>query len=405
MRKFAIVVIVVVLIAGAIALFLTATTPKTSQGVRFPLTATQRDLLASVPATADTFALIPAAAVVRAKLLANPITRGPILDWAENAQIPRSWMIGDADLVIWRGAKQTSYAIHLDPLRAAIVRIYLMMGSGIDGRVTSGTFLINAGAGQPLGLSHVDQILAAAKDLGPADAIVIQQGSGGFPPIGRPSVTAVEIGKDDVNLVSESPLPQGAGAAKQRLRVRFPENALLAATFATPPRILGDLDRLLLARVSHLLDDGGAIVLYDVNSGTLLPRPDGLIVAKNTPDNQALVKKIEEPARVFGEIRTTPDQLLVALDKDSMHRYSIETFVDSQWPSNDWAARIDPKRAVPLLQQLGDNTGLRLVAPRMYRSARDLRRWIEYLSAARSIEAAHSISATGEEFRVRIASK
>ena len=208
MRKFAIVVIVIVLIAGAIALFLTATTPKTSQGVRFPLTATQRDLLASVPATADTFALFPAAAVVRAKLLANPITRGPILDWAENAQIPRSWMIGDADLVIWRGAKQTSYAIHLDPLRATVVRIYLMMGSGIDGRVTSGTFLINAGAGQPLGLARVDQLLAAAKNLGPADAIVIQQGSGSFPPIGRPSVTAVEIGRDDVNLVSESPLSQ-----------------------------------------------------------------------------------------------------------------------------------------------------------------------------------------------------
>lgn len=407
MRKLAIVVVVILLIAGAIALFLKVTTPGTSQGVRFPLTTSQRELLASVPANAETFALIPTAAAVRRKLLANPITSQPTLDWAENAQVPRSWMIGGADLVLWRAGKQTSYAIHLDPLRAAVVRMYLMMGSGIDARVSSGTFLINAGAGEPLGLERVDQLLAMANGFGAADAIVVQQGRGssGFPPIGRPSVTAVQIGKDDLKLVSVSPLPQGEGAAKQRVRVRFPQNALLSATFRTPPRVVGDLDRLFLARVSHLLDDGGSLVLYDVNTGTLLPRPDGLIVAKNTPDNQMLVKKIEEPARVFGEIRTTNDQLLVSFDKNSMQRYAIENFVDAQWASNDWAMRLDPKRAVPLLQQLGDNTGLRLAAPRIYRSARDLRRWIEYLSAAQSVEAAHSITAATEELRVRVASK
>jgi len=413
-RKFAIIVVIIALVIGALAFFLKATTPKTTAGVRFPLTPAQRELLASVPSTADTFALVPTAAVVRAKLIANPITRGPILDWAETAQIPRSWMIGDADLVVWRGAKQTSYAIHLDPLRAAVVRMYVMLGSGIDARVSSGTFLINAGAAEPLGLTRVDQLLASASRLGPADAIVVQQGRGsnGFPPIARPSVTAVQIGKDDVNLVSVAPLSGGqaptpvqTGEAPVLQRARFPQNALFSATFRQPPRVVGDLDRLFLARVSHLLDDGGSIVLYDVNAGTLLPRPDGLIVANNTPENQMLLKKIEEPARTFGQIRTTNEQLLVSFDKDSMQRYAIENFVDAQWPSNDWAVRLDPKRGVPLLQQLGDNTGLRLAAPRIYRSARDLRRWIEYLSAAQSVEAAHSVTATTEELRVRVASK
>jgi hypothetical protein len=188
-------------------------------------------------------------------------------------------------------------------------------------------------------------------------------------------------------------------------RARFHENELIAGTFREPPRIINDLDRLFLARVSHLLDNGGSIVLYDVNAGTLLPRPDGLIVAKNTPENQALVKKIEEPVKMFGEMKSTHDQLLVALDKNSMQRYAIETFVDATWPSNDWAARLDPKRAVPVLEKLGDNTGLRLAAPLIYRSTRDLRRWVEYLSAARFVEAAHSASGSVEELRVRIASK
>lgn len=409
MRKLAIVVVVIALIAGAIALFLKFTTPRTSVGVRFPLTAEQRELLASVPASADAFALIPTAAVVRAKLVANPVTRQPLLDWAETAQIPRSWMMGNADLVLWRSGRLTSYATHLDPLRAAVVRMYLMLGSGIDARISSGTFLINAGAGEPLGLDRVDQLLATANGLGVADAIVVQQGRGsnGFPPIGRPSVTAIQIGNDDVNLTCAAALTEAANAlpAGGATRPRFPQNALLAAVFRQPPRIVGELDRLLLTRVSHLLDDGGSLILYDVNAGTLLPRPDGLIVAKNTPENQALVKRIEEPAKIFGEVRTTNDRLLVSFDKNSMQRYAIENFADAQWPSNDWALRLDPKRAVPLLEQLGDSTGLRIAAPRIYRSTRDLRRWIEYLSAAQSVEAAHSVTATTEVLRVRIASK
>ena len=409
MRKLAIVVLIVAFLAGALVFYLEVTTPKTSDGVRFPLTSRQRELLASVPAGADTFALIPAAAVVRTKLVENPITRSPLLDWADTAQIPRSWMIGGADLVVWKGDKRTSYAIHLDPLRAVVVRTYLMFGSSIDARVTSGTFLINSGAGEPLGLARVDKLLAGANGLGPADAIVVQQGrsANGFPPIGTPSVTAVRIGKDDVNLVSVAPMEPATGnnGLSVLQHPRFPANALLSATFRTPPRVVGDLDRLFLARVSHLLDDGGSIVLYDVDTHTLLPHPDGLIVAKNTPENQALVKRIEEVATTFGEIRTTKDELFVAFDKNSMQRYAIENFVDAQWPSNDWAVRLDPKRAVPVLEQLGDNTGLRLASPRVYRSARDLRRWIGYLSAAQSIEASHSVTATNEELRVRIASK
>ena len=406
MRKFAIVVLILVVVAAAIAFYLKATTPTTSEGLRFPLNPTQRELIASVPANAEMFALIPTAAVVRAKLIANPVTRDPMLQWAETAQIPRSWMIGNADLVVWRSGKQTSYAIHLDPFRAAVVRMYLMIGSSVGANVSAGTFLINAGAGTPLGVARADEILALANGFGPADALIVQQGRGssGFPPIARPSVTAIQIGKDDINLISRA-AAKSAAPPPPAVHPKFPVNALASATFREPPRIVGDLDRLFLARVSHLLDDGGSIVLYDVNAGTLLPRPDGLIVAKNTPENQKLVKQIEQPARVFGEIKSTSEALLVSFDKDSMHRYEIENYVDAQWPSNDWAMRLDPKRVVPLLEKLGDNTGLRLAAPRIYRSVRDLRRWIGYLSAAQSLEASHSVGAATEELRVRIASK
>lgn len=407
MKKFLLVLLIVALIAGALAFYLEATTPRTSAGVRFPLTPKQRQLLASVPASAEAFALIPTAAAFREKLFSNPITRPPIEQWAEFQQLPRSWMLGDADLVAWRAGKRIAFAIHLDPLRAALVRIYLMMGSALDARVNEGTLLINAGAGEPLGPAGLDQVLALTSGLGSADAVVVQQAAsrGAFPPVGRPAVTTVRLGTDEVNVISRSASETPPPAASPLMRPRFPRGALIAATFREPPRIVSDLDRLFIARVSHLLDDGGSIVLYDVNAGTLLPRPNGLMIAKATPDHRQTVERIRSAVEWFGEIRDTGDQLLVSFDKTSLITYSTDTLVDAQWPSNDWAARVDPKRAVPLLEKLGGNMGLRLAAPRIYRAARDLRRWIESLSDAESIEAAHSFTGSTEELRVRITSK
>lgn len=411
MKKFLLIVLLLAVLAAALVFYLKATTPATSAGVRFPLTPSQQQLLESVPASAEAFALIPSAAVFRAKLVANPITRQPVMEWIESQQLPRSWMLGGADLVIWRAGKQTSYAVHLDPLRAAIVRTYVMLGSGIDEHVSAGTFIINARAGQSLGAAGISQLLSVANGLPPADAIIVQRSGsrGSFPPVGRPAVTMVQIGTNDLVLTSragvEAPVSSPAPVVPALQRPRFPRGALVAATFHDPPRVVADLDRLFIARVSHLLDDGGSIVLYDVNAGTLLPRPHGLIVANATPDNRKTAEKISRAVETFGEIRQSQQQILLSFDKNSMMSYSTDTFVEAQWPSNDWAARVDPRRAVPLLEKLGDNAGLRLAAPRIYRSARDLRRWIGSLSAAESIEASHSVTPTAEEMRVRIASK
>lgn len=406
MKKFLLIVVIVAVIAIAVAYYLKATTPTTSAGVRVPLTPAQHELLASVPAYADTFALVPAAAVAQQKLFANPVTRPAVLAFAEQHRLPYAWMIGDADLTVWRAGKETSYAIRLDPFRAALVRLYLMFASGVDAQVSSGRFLINAGAAEPLGDQRLDQILAPANGLGPADALVVEQASArGFPPIGRPAVTAVNLGTDDVTLTSIAPSSQNAATAGAPFRPRFPQDALVSGVFHERPRLVGELDRLFIARVSHLLDGGGSIVIYDVNPGTLLPRPDGLIVANATPDNAKTVHGIEDIVKEFGDVRQTGGQFLVSFDKDSMQRYTVESFADARWPTNDWAARLDVRRATPILDKLAGNPGLRIAAPRIYRSARDLDDWIGYLQNAASVEASHSLGATTEELRVRIASK
>ncbi len=409
MKKFVVIVVILAAAVAAVAVYLVSTTPATSAGVRVPLSADQRDLLASVPAYADTFALIPKAAVVRRKLFANPVTREPLLEFAQRHQLPRAWMIGDADLVVWRSGKETSYSMRLDPFRAALVRLYLMFASGVDASVRSGTFLINAGASEPLGTQRLDQLLAAANGLGPADALVVEQESarGAFPPIARPSVTAVQIGADDAVLTSVAATNDTTApdAARPSTVPRFPRGALISAVFVNAPRIVSDLDRLLVAKVSRLADNGGSIVLYDVNPGTLLPRPDGLLIAAATPENLATVGQIESAVKTFGDVRRSGDRVLLSFDPGSMQKYAAETFVDAQWPSNDWAVRLDAKRAIPIADKLAGNVGLRIAAGRIYRAARNLDEWMQYLGGASSVEVSHSVGAQREQLRVRIASK
>ena len=75
------------------------------------------------------------------------------------------------------------------------------------------------------------------------------------------------------------------------------------------------------------------------------------------------------------------------------------------WSATEWAVRLDPVRLVPVLRKSGDSAGLRFIAPRIHRGTRDLRRWIDALEQAGSVEAALSASGGVEELRVRVAAK
>ena len=403
MRKFILVVAVVALLVVAAVVYLKATTPTTSDGVRFPLSPQQRALLASVPESAEAFALIPAAAVVQSKLLANRVTRDAIGEYIAEHHLPHPWMLGGTDLLIWKVGKQTGYSAQLDPLRAFLVRTL--------GQVAGGTFLINTGSSQPLGEERLNRLLELTNGFEPADAIAIQQGApNAYPPIERPAVTAVRVTRDEIILRSASrgeraSRPQSPGVSPGDRKGGFPRGALLAATFQDPPRAVGDLDRLLGTKISTLLEDGGSIILYDVETGTLLPRPKGLIAVPATPEKRAAAGRIASLAEVIGEVRESGDRILISFDRTSLGSFTNEQFIDPTWPGGDWSARVDPKRLVPILEDLGDSTGLRLATPRLHRSIRDFRRWIRHLSHATSIEASHTETPEREELRVRISAK
>src|SRR5882757_8228402 len=131
MRKLRIIVAILIALVLAMVIYLMATTPKTSAGVRFPLTGAQRALVAAVPESAESFALIPTAAALDARLRENPVSSEAVDHWERSHSLPSPWMIGGADLLAWRDAESTRYLVRLDPIRAAIVRTYMMIGGDI----------------------------------------------------------------------------------------------------------------------------------------------------------------------------------------------------------------------------------------------------------------------------------
>jgi hypothetical protein len=140
------------------------------------------------------------------------------------------------------------------------------------------------------------------------------------------------------------------------------------------------------------------LCIYNVDTRKFLPRPFAVLVVPDTPARRAEVGSIANTASKDGN-------LLVSFDRDSIGQYQKDVFEPAAMAGNAWTGRIDPVRLVPILNDLRNNVGLRLLAPRLYRSARDLEGWISGLEQAKVIDASDSVDASGETLQVRIASK
>ncbi|HEV7427048.1 MAG TPA: hypothetical protein VGQ46_11830 [Thermoanaerobaculia bacterium] len=408
MRKLTVIVVVVLALVAAVFIYLAVTTPKTSAGIRFPLTGAQRELVASVPESAESFALIPTAAALDSKLRENAVTSEAVDQWEKSHSLPSPWMVGGADLLAWRDASTTRYLIRLDPIRAFVVRTYMMLGGDIGE-----TLLINAPASQPINSADLAQILSLAEKLPPGDAFVVQRrGSrGAFPPIARPAVTSLSMTPADILFTSRAQRDATEPVAAQSNQpAQFPRGALITGTFATMPRVVEDLNRVFGTRISSIVENGGTIAVYDIDTHKFLPRPMGVIAVPDDPPRRAafqeFVNKVKQGESLGIHIQTAEHagSLLLSFD-DSINPYINDAVEPGRWPAGKWAVRADPRRLVPILSHLGDSIGLRIAAPRFYRSSRDLGHWIDALQGATVLEAADSEDVSAEELKVRISAK
>jgi hypothetical protein len=393
MRTFLTVVVILAVLIGGVALYLYFTTPHETAAVSFPLSGTAHAMVASVPASAEAFAYVPRAAALESKLRANPVTRDIIESWSTTRSMPRPWMIGGADLLAWQSGKQTRYLLRLDPVRAALVRVYMNLTGN-----AGGTVLINAPTENPITADEVAAIEALAAKLPQGDALVVQRSNsrGAYPPIGRPAVSSVEVTPTDINITSRA---NGGGQPPPAvpLQAHYADGALLSASFASMPALFKDLDRMFGKKVSDLVANGGSLTLYDVRTGTLLPSPKAVIGLPTDADAEQLTKLGARTARKDGE-------LIVSFD-DSIDTYQKDTVRTTAVPGGRWAARIDAARMAPILEKIQDNVGLRIASPRLFRSARDLGRWIGNLREAKMIDATATSDGSVDELKVRVSAK
>ena len=148
------------------------------------------------------------------------------------------------------------------------------------------------------------------------------------------------------------------------------------------------------------LDDGGTLCVYDVDVRKLLPRPLGVFVLPDDPRRRAVVDSLHDLVRTGQK-----DGMLLLSFDHSIDQYQKDAFDQPPVIGNQWTLHIDPPRLVPILNDLGQNLGLRIAAPRLFRSARDLDEWISGLEQAKVIDASDSVDSGGETLQVRIAAK
>lgn len=405
MRTFIIILCIVLAAVAAVAIYLVVTTPKDAPPLRAPLSASQQELVAHVPADAEAYALIGAPAVLLGKLETNPVTRDAVEQWTAEHALPPKAMLGAADAVVWKSGKTTSYAVRFDAVRALIVRFWTSF-SGVESQWDGQTLII--GAPGTAGASPPAE-LAMAAGLPDGDVLVVQrkESRGAFPPISRPAITAVAVTGGQIDLVSRAPgggdaaATAGGDAGAPALST----TAMMAVAFNDPPPVMGDLDRLVAADIDDLVGGGASVAIYRVDTGTLLPRPFLAIVVPADDRHRATLAEYQRVIDMVGETAEGNGELVVAFDRNSATQYLKDTKAPLPWPANRWSMRLDPQRLVPVLRKVGDNPALRFAAPRIHRGARDLRRWMGALEQARSVEAAASAGGGFEELRVRVASK
>jgi len=315
---------------------------------------------------------------------------------------------------------------------------YLSLSGRDDLSMENGALVMNAGEGDASATpasstSAASELASLSVGLPPADLVVLQrEGSrGAFPPIGRPAVTSIRLTGRTILLDSRS-RPEADQAVPAALPFAPPRGAMLSIAMARPPRLAGELNRLFATRVTPLLDQGGMLVVYDVESRSLLPRPMGVVVLRADDAHRAAlsafgdslasmagsavnvsrrrVGAVEVETRdAYGlrvETAETRSELLLSFDKSSIERYLASPPPPSTGATPAiWTALVIPSLAVPMIDHLSHSPGFRILSPKLYRAAGDLEKWMTALEGASSVEARKDLAGGAERLRVTINAK
>ena len=287
-----------VAVAASISLL---TTPNDAPPLRFPLTASQRAARrARSRRTPRRSRSSRRRRCCCGSCEANPVTtRGRSRSGREEQPLPPKAMLGAADAIVWKRGKSTSYAVRFDPVRAFIVRIWTMFVATSSRDGTAARLLIGEQRGAALQPDLAEILMAEGLPPGRRVRRAAQGIARRVSADPRPAVTSVKVTANEIDIASR------ATGDETRRRSRAEARAPLASrrrdagrrlhrAAARPRRPRSPRRRRTSTSSSS---GGGSIALYDVDTGTLLPRPFMAVVVPADEQHRAALGKYDQRHR------------------------------------------------------------------------------------------------------------
>lgn len=393
-RKLGCLLLVVILVVLAIALFVFLRSGGSTEPVAVSGVA---DLLALVPDSATDILIAPAAAPAYAMVRANAVTSSLLDSWEQSQSL--RWLplaLGRSPLVCWRNKSgDWTCAARPDPFRSRLLPLLTRLAPRIPVTQSGGMLL--------MGNLHREQPAASPIDVsslwsglqGHLFYIQLPGRKAGFPPVGRPAVTAATIQPDTIALETRAAAEK---VLKPLRREDLPVQPLFAGRVSEPPEIFRRIDRILPLETGPLLATGGLIVLYELEDSKLLPRPRGIVAVEDSPGlSESLDRRIgsiptiEPPTtRVDGgvgivsrrgagfviEWAKADGELILAFDSSSMAKYLAERSarkpLEVARPDVAWVVRFRPREILPALRSIEGNDAIKLLARDAHRAVERL---------------------------------
>ena len=317
-------------------------------------------------------------------------------------------VLGRSPVAVWRSGEVTGFAASPGPLRGGLIQMIGRFSDSIPPLERRGELLVS-GAGTGLRpQSFIPPVEGSAILVHGAD-------EEGWPPGLDAIATAITRNARDELVLRTVGAPVQSAMRPGTFPFEIPVDAPLSAMFWEPVPALRQFGKILPVDISALSDDGVAVVIFNVDSGGLIPTLEGVILVPATDHAKQSVAQLfntalfpqelgllagEVSSRQVGSTRidrierlgstietaTLGGTLVIAIDRRSMDRYlSAQRTPHTPGATTSWRLISDLDKLSPLLATIEDDRALRLVARDFQRSVRDFRRNVQRLRGASNV--------------------
>jgi hypothetical protein len=335
----------------------------------------------------------------------------PLIQSADAEALDRAaWLAGRSRVVAWTRGGYWGAVARPDPLRRMLARI-LAAARSAPIRVEGSEILFGT-VGDPIPSAEVGELSEGLE----GHVFILHRKKGGYPPIGRPALSAIEFDDGDLRVVTRA---ASSPEATAEMEGEFlPRSAPISLRFAKAPKAVLTLEQAFPVDLRAILEQGGMVALYGVETRGLLPRPQ-LVFSVPADDARAaaIIERIdrattqgaiglllgmrEQEARSVGETELfrregvgltiefarRPGEFLLAFDKTSLTRFLEDESVPIAPGPAAWAMRARPRDLLPILDQVRSNTAIRLLAEDFATEAGDLAQAFRSIPRAEEVEA------------------